>query len=210
MTRKSFYITLLILGLLFLIQHVLIKQPDILKKKEASENFADIEITLLDGGFEPLGYYEGKKPVILVFWNSTSNPSHLALDEIGEDVEKWREDYEFEIIAVNVGESVEDIAQAKELWNIDMKIGLDPNNEITKEFGVGALPAAIFINKEGEIQKRWDGMHEDIDYGIRRQLRGDEDETTTKITKDEHGDTIKVEVKSGDSIISVDTIKKDD
>ena len=74
MTRKTFYIIISTLFLLFLIQHVLIKQPDLISKVTAAEDFSDIEIELLDGGFEPIGYYEGNKRVLLIFWTSTSDP----------------------------------------------------------------------------------------------------------------------------------------
>lgn len=210
MTRKSFYITFLILAVLFIIQHILIKQPDILKAKDAAGEVANIEINLLSGSFEPLGYYEGKKPVVLLFWNSASNPSHLALQEIGDKIDGWKEKYDFELIAVNVGESAEDVADAKELWNINMKIGLDPSRAIAEEFGVGALPTAVVINKDGKIEKRWDGFNEDLDYKIRREIRGDEDDEKITIKKNRHGETTEIQIKSGDSVISVDTIRNDD
>ncbi|HDS01678.1 MAG TPA: TlpA family protein disulfide reductase [candidate division Zixibacteria bacterium] len=210
MTRKSFYITFLILAVIFVIQHVLIKQPDILKKQAAAENFSDIEINLLSGSFEPIGYYQDKKPVVLVFWNSNSNPSHLAIENIGRKIDEWNEEYDFELIAVNVGESPEEVVNVKELWNINLKIGLDPDRMIAEEFGVGQLPTVIIIDDKGEIQKRWDGMQEDIEYGIQRRLGDDEDDVSVKIKKNNHGETTEVEIKSGDSIISVDTIRKKD
>jgi peroxiredoxin len=199
----------LILGLLFLIQHVLIKQPDFLSRLDASDDFSDVEINLLDGGFEPIGYYEGKKPVILVFWRSDIIPSKYLLDDISEEIEKWKSKFEFELIAVNVGETETQIRKIKEKWNIDFKIGLDLDSEISREFGISTLPSVMTINKDGSLGIYFSQYEPNIANDIRRFFEGDDD-VSVSIKKNRRGETTQVEIKSGDSIISVDTIRKDD
>lgn len=162
MARKTFTITLSILAVLFIIQHIYIKKPDILKQMTASENYSNVEINLLSGSFEPIGYYQGKEPVVLIFWAANSNPSKLFLEELKPKLDDWHEKDSFTLIAINVGDSKAVVEQTKELWGLNMKIGLDPDRKIAKDFGVGALPTVLFINKKGEIKKRWDNFGEDL------------------------------------------------
>jgi thiol-disulfide isomerase/thioredoxin len=170
MTRKSFTITLSILAVLFIIQHIYVKQPDILKQVSASDKYSDIEINLLGGSFEPIGYYKDKEPVVLVFWASNSNPSKLFLTELTPKLNNWHAKDSFTLIAVNVGDSKPVIEKTKELWGLNMKIGLDPDKKIAKDFGVGALPTVIFINKAGKIKKRWDNFGEDLTNQLRYRI----------------------------------------
>jgi len=174
MTRKNYYIVISIIFVLFVIQHIFIKQPDILSKIAAADDFSGINIDILDNDIdEPIGYYQGKKRVVLVFWNSTSNPCQLVLDDIGAKIDKWNKKYDFEIIAVNVGESEKTVREAKEFWDINIKIGLDPDKEITKEFGVGMLPTVIILNVDGSIKRRLDRYDPEITYRIRNHLDDD-------------------------------------
>jgi thiol-disulfide isomerase/thioredoxin len=187
MTRKTFYIILSVLFLLFLIQHVLIKQPDIISKVTAAEDFSDIEIELLDGGFEPLGYYEGNKRVVLIFWASTSDPCHLALEQIGGEAGKWLSKYKVAIFSVNVGQSRGAIEAAKETWNITLPIGIDEDKKISGKFGVSRLPTVVLLDLDGSIKKKWDEYDPEIESSIRYRLDDDDDDREVHIETDRDG-----------------------
>jgi thiol-disulfide isomerase/thioredoxin len=193
MTRKTYYIVISIIFVLFVVQHIFIKQPDILSKINAADDFSGVLIDVLDNDIdEPIGYYQGKKRVVLIFWASNSNPCQLVLDDIGTKIDKWNEKFDFEMIAVNVGESESDVKRIKELWDINIKIGLDPDQKIARDFGVGKLPTTIILNVDGSIKRRLDRYDPEITDRIRYHLDDDIDviidssglgETTTIINK---------------------------
>jgi thiol-disulfide isomerase/thioredoxin len=208
MTKKTFTITLSILAILFIVQHIYIKQPDILEQVSASEKYSDVEINLLDGGFEPIGYYKDKEPVVLVFWASSSNPSQLVFDDIKPRLKELNEKDSFTLIAVNVGDSKSAIEKTKKLWGLDMKIGLDPEGKIAQDFGVGSLPTVIFINKKGDIKRRWVGFEEDIGYKVRNNIRAeykDKEDSDISDFIDTSGSQVDTIIKDGDTTIRIRT-----
>ena len=207
MTRKTFTIALSILAVLFVIQQIYIKQPELLRQHKVSDTYSDVEINLLGGGFEPIGYYKDKEPVVLIFWITNSNPSKLFLEELAPDLKGWHEKDSFTLIAVNVGDPQSVIEKTKELWGLDMKIGLDPDSKIAKEFGVGAFPTVIFINKKGEIKRRWDTFDNDLIPRLRNNIEAeneskDVDTSDSKDTSKAAADTV---IQNGDTTIRIRT-----
>ena len=193
MERKKFYIIFSIIAFLFIVQHIFIKQPDILKNVKASDDFSNVEINLLDGGFEPIGFYAGKKPVVLIFWRSDVDPCKFTLDAVNEKIDEWRAEYDFELIAVNISESKETIESIKTAWNLKMKLGLDPQGKIAKEFGVATVPNVVILKKDGTIRKRYQQYEAEITDRIERRIRPEDDENN-KIRK--------IEINDGDTVIT--------
>jgi len=193
MNRKNFYITFSILAFLFIVQHIFIKQPDILKNVKASDDFSSVEINLLEGGFEPIGFYAGKKPVVLIFWSSDVDPCKYTLEAVNPKLEEWHSKYDFELIAVNVSESKAAIESVKKAWNLKMKIGLDSKGEIAREFGVASVPTVIILRKDGTVRSRYEHYDPEIDDRIARRIRP-EDEKEDKIQK--------IEINDGDTVIT--------
>jgi thiol-disulfide isomerase/thioredoxin len=195
MARKTFYISLSILFLLFLIQHVLIKQPDILSKMATAEDFSDINIEMLDSRIpEPIGMYENEKRVVLLFWASTSDPCRLALEGIGRRADKWNSEYKVAIISVNVGQSREAIEAAREAWDITLPIGIDEDKKISRKFGVSKLPTVVLLDMDGSIQRKWDAYEPEIEGSIRRRLDDDENYKELHIETDRDGNVTKITI----------------
>lgn len=189
MERKKFYIIFSIVAFLFIVQHIFIKQPDILRNVKASDDFSNIEIKLLDGGFEPLGFYAGKKPVVLIFWRSDVDPCKYILEEVNAKIDEWRSKYDFELIAVNVSESQDVIESAKDAWNLKMKIGLDPKGKIAGQFGVAAVPTVIILRKDGTLRKKYDRYEPEMEEAIERRIRPESEEDTITKIRIHNGDT---------------------
>ncbi len=191
MTRKRFFILISILFVLFLVQHILIKQPSFFKNIAKGEDFSDVEINLLDGGFEPIGYYQGKEPVILLFWSVNSDPSMLTFEALPDMLDYWRDKYEFEFIAVNVGDPRQQVEEFVMAWNYQGKVGLDPDDKLVDKFAIRSVPTFIFFSIDGSLKKRWDHFDPDMKHNIRYRL-------------DREYDTDEEEVEAGDSIIKIE------
>lgn len=211
MTRKTFYIALPILFLLFVIQHVLIKQPDILSKVAAAEDFSTVEIEILDSKIpEPIGMYKSEKRVVMVFWASTSDPCRLALDGIGEKADKWMSEYKVVVFSVNVGQSRAAIEEAQKAWDITLPIGIDEDRKISRKFGVSKLPTIVLLDLDGSIQRKWDQYEPEIENSIRRRLDDDDIERDIHIETDRQGNitTITIDGEEPDSATRDSIIKE--
>jgi len=180
MSRKRFATLIVVQMILFIVQHILIKQPGIISHLKASGKYTDVEITLVDGGFEPLGYYQNKQPVVLVFWSSECDPCRLLMHGLMTRLEGWHKEYEFLLVAVNVGEAREVVEKARVEWNIETKIGLDEKRALAQQFGISALPTVIFIKKDGSIGKSSDRYDPDLfsslHHRIKIEISGEEED----------------------------------
>lgn len=197
-----------ILFVLFLIQHILIKQPDIISKVATAEDFSDIEIRLLNGDIEPIGYYEGEKHILLIFWNSSTDACKLAMDRYSTLANNWQLKYDVEIISVNVGEPESTVEETKSQWGIDLKIGLDPDKEIAKKLGVSKIPSIVIIGKDGSICMEGEANDSEIQSEIRDCI-DDSDDKKVQINTDINGNitSIKINGEEPDSA-TMDSIIK--
>ena len=106
----------------------------------------------------------GKKPVIIVFWELTTDKSFLnySLDELrflNEFYEKYHAGKDLEIFGIFTPEEEKNIT-AKEtaalenlikMNRIKFPVLIDSGFEIFREYGVIALPSTVMIDKSGKI-----------------------------------------------------------
>ncbi len=106
----------------------------------------------------------GKKPVIIFFWELSTDKSFLnySLDEIrfmNEFYEKYHEERDLEIISIYTPEEENSLpAEEKEALEnliksnkIKFPVLLDRGFEAFRDYGVIALPSTIMVNKAGKI-----------------------------------------------------------
>jgi len=216
MTRKTFFILLSILAVIFLVQHILVKQPGFFKNIAKGEDFSSVEISLLDGGFEPIGYYEDKEVVILMFWSSNSDPSRLAFEALPDMLDYWGGDNEFEFIAVNIGDSKSEIENFIKEYGYEGKVGLDPDQKLVDEFSIHKVPTFVFIALDGSLKYSWDRFQPDLKhemkYLINRQYDSDDEDSIGEIMEIPGEDTVIVRDsgKKGDTADSIENGDQDE
>ena len=195
MNDKKFTIIFAILLGLFIVQHLLIKQPELFQRDEQKAEFDDVQFELLDGSIEPLGYYKDKQPLVLLFWTENCNPCRLALDDLGRRSDELREAADAEIITIASGMTAEEVQAIKAEWEIDLKIGLDPDLKIAEQLDITRFPTLIVIKKDGELSGRFDSYkpdhYDDIDYYLDRENNSEVIDTTEVIieTEEKSGQT---------------------
>ncbi len=118
----------------------------------------------IDGNTVDVSVMFGKKPVIIFFWELSTDKSFLnySLDEIrfmNEFYEKYHTDRDLEIISIYTPEEenslpAEEEAALKDLIRLNkikFPVLLDRGFETFRDYGVIALPSTIMVNKAGKI-----------------------------------------------------------
>ena len=106
----------------------------------------------------------GKKPVIIVFWELSTDKSFLnySLDELrflNEFYEKYHTEKGLEIVGIFTPEEENDMTESEEnaleslikTNGIKFPVLIDRGFESFREYGVIALPSTIMVNKAGKI-----------------------------------------------------------
>lgn len=91
------------------------------------------------------------KTVYVDFWASWCAPCLRSMPLINELYGKYR-DQDFEVVAINVDDPIED-GQDFLLDNpLDYLIAADTDNTVLNEFGVTGMPTSFLIDKDGIIR----------------------------------------------------------
>lgn len=109
----------------------------------------DFELLSVDGEPVKLSDFEGK-PVLVNFWATWCGPCRLEMPIF----QKYHNNYgdKFTILAINAGESIEDVSSFASEQELDLPILLDRTGEVEDLFKVRGLPSTFFIDEEGDIQ----------------------------------------------------------
>ncbi len=118
----------------------------------------------IDGNAVDVSKLFGEKPVIILFWELSTDKSFLnySLDELrflNLFYEKYHEERDLEIISIYTPEEENSIPADEEaalrnlirLNEIKFPVLIDRGFETFREYGVIALPSTIMVNKAGKI-----------------------------------------------------------
>lgn len=118
----------------------------------------------IDGNTVDVSVMFGKKPVIIFFWELSTDKSFLnySLDEIrfmNEFYEKYHTERDLEIISIYTPEEENSLPEEEKaalkdlirLNKIKFPVLLDRGFETFRDYGVIALPSTIMVNKAGKI-----------------------------------------------------------
>lgn len=112
----------------------------------------DFNLVDLDGVQHKLTDYRGK-PVIINFWATWCPPCREELPSMNRAWQKVK-DEGIAMIAINVGESEEDIFVFNGDYPIDFTVLLDTSSEVIETWGVKGLPTTFVLNSKGELVYR--------------------------------------------------------
>lgn len=91
------------------------------------------------------------KTVYVDFWASWCAPCLRSMPLINELYSKYR-DQDFEVIAINVDDPIEDGQDFLLDNSFDYLIAADTDNVVLNEFGVTGMPTSFLIDKEGIVR----------------------------------------------------------
>ena len=118
----------------------------------------DFGLTTFEGETISLADLLGK-PVVINFWASWCPPCRIEAPLIERT---WRsyKDRGLIFLGINIQDRKEDALNYIREFDITYSNGPDPSGEIAIDYGVSGLPVTFFINKKGEVVRRWVGAIE--------------------------------------------------
>lgn len=116
----------------------------------------DFELEMLDGTTLKLHDLRDKN-VILNFWATWCGFCVIEMPDLEKLQEKYK-DEDLLVLAINVGESKEDVAKFVAENNLDLTVVLDKNMAVSNNYGIRSFPTTIAVNKKGEAVRGYVGM----------------------------------------------------
>lgn len=138
--------------------------PNIVDENQNSdityEKAQDFQLVDLQGNKVSLSDYQGKK-VFLNFWATWCPPCKAEMPEI-EKIYQETKDSDLVILALEIGEPLDDVKSFIDDNNYNFKVLLDLDQSVATAYGISAIPTSFFIDEEGNIiGKRVGGMNYD-------------------------------------------------
>ncbi len=148
--------TLLLFGLIGAAFYQIMNQEQKPVGAKLGAQAVDFTLKDLDGQEVSLSDYKGKK-VFLNFWATWCKPCKEEMPEM----EKIHQNYEdVAILAINL-DTDEDIQGFMDEHGLSFKALLDVDEEVNKQYQVVSIPTSFFIDEEGIIRKKVQGI---LDY----------------------------------------------
>ena len=117
-------------------------------------------LSLADLKGRPFNLQEMKGRVVLVnFWATWCGPCVEEIPSLARLVERLK-GHSFEVVAVNIGESAEEIQKFIRSMPVNFKILLDKDGSAVRDWNVYAYPSNYLIDKTGLIQYSYRGALE--------------------------------------------------
>ena len=119
---------------------------------------------------DTLGLTDSNKIYVVDFFASWCKSCKIELPLIS-NISKNNDKSKFEIIGVDMGESLEDEKKFVSSLALEMKVIYDNNNEIVSKFNPIGVPALYYI-KDGQVLKTLFGAVAHIDRVILEDVKG--------------------------------------
>ena len=121
------------------------------KEKDQEQEYnesTDFTLVDLEGNEVALSDYKGKK-VFINFWATWCGPCRKEMPDVQKISDEASSD-ELVILAVNVGESKEDVKHFIDQGEFSFKVLLDGEMEVAAKYGVTAFPTSVLIDENGD------------------------------------------------------------
>ena len=115
----------------------------------------DFTLSSLSGETIKLSELKGK-PVIINFWATWCGPCLLEMPNIQKLYEKYPD--QFEVLAVNAGESERTVQKFVDAVGLTFIILLDVDGEVQQQYWIKGYPTSYFIDKDGIIRFQHIGL----------------------------------------------------
>ncbi|MFP6680230.1 MAG: TlpA disulfide reductase family protein [Dehalococcoidia bacterium] len=126
------------------------------EKQVSSEIRSDFNLNTIDQE-ETLRLSDLRGKIVMVdFWSSWCPPCRQEAPELQEAYEDFQ-DQDVEFVGIAIWDVDSETRKFKNAYGLEYPILVDPRGAIAVEWGVLGLPEKFFLNREGEIVKKYVG-----------------------------------------------------
>ena len=115
----------------------------------------DFRLISISGDVIHLSQFQGK-PVVVNFWATWCTPCVVEMPNLQKIYEEH--DKQFEILAVNAGESEFTVKQFAKAIGIDFLVLLDPDFDIQSRYKIRGYPTTFVLDADGVVQAQHIGI----------------------------------------------------
>lgn len=137
-----------------------------------------LRLESLDGEWFDLSMLEGQV-VVLDFWATWCPPCRRGLPEFQKLSNEYdREQANVLFLAVNVMERcapdqrMDVVRRFMESQGLDLKVAIDRDGNVVKEWGIDAIPLTVVIGPRGDIVARIQGFQPGMSESLRKEIDG--------------------------------------
>ena len=118
----------------------------------SAQQLPDVKVETIEGKTVSVRDYIGK-PLVICYWSITCKPCIQELMAILDQYEDWKEDVDFEVIAVSIDDArLKATAKARANIFKDSFICLfDANQDLKRAMNVSLTPKSFIVDKKGKI-----------------------------------------------------------
>lgn len=121
------------------------------KENNTKYKFIDFELNKLESAETfKLSSVVGKNLILLNFWTTWCPYCVREIPELKELQKEYKEKG-LQIIAVNIGEPINEVSNFVKKQEIDYIVLLDSQGKVARQYGVRGIPMNFLINTKGEI-----------------------------------------------------------
>ena len=116
------------------------------------------QLTALDGAPQPLQRYLGR-PLLLNLWATWCAPCVAEMPALSAlyRAQGAQGSGRIEILAVNAGQSINQVEQFRAEWPLQLPIALDPQKLALARWQVRVLPTTLLFDASGLLRATWTG-----------------------------------------------------
>jgi len=131
-------------------------QQEVTKQAIQGKSVGDFTLTNLDGESINLSDYQGEF-VLLNAWATWCPPCRAEMPDLNNFYLE-HQDKNFEILAINAGETKETAASFANMLGLEFSILLDSDGKVLSGLGITGFPTSILIDPEGNVAMIHIGM----------------------------------------------------
>ncbi len=119
----------------------------------SAQTLPDVQVETQEGEIIAVRDLVGKKPLVICYWSIACKPCIQELNAINDQIEDWRKEASFEVVAVSVDDArLKATAKAKAAslgW--DFTCIYDSNQSLKRAMNVSLTPHSFVVDKSGKI-----------------------------------------------------------
>lgn len=119
----------------------------------SAQKLPDVKIENAEGEMISTASLTGKKPLIISYWSIACKPCLQELNAINDQLEEWREEADFDVIAVSVDDvRLKSTAKARAAaFGWDFICLFDDNQTLKRAMNVNLTPQSFVVDAQGNI-----------------------------------------------------------